>query len=462
MGKGLRGRRNGRIRRSCLDCQEEEGAMPRISIFCIFLAILVLCLPEWAHSGTGLPKAPNWRFGAEMPQMDKGPSQYIEHEGRFNEVTESQKIINSWGYKARPFEEIKGLLPKPFYYMLSHPELYGDFRINETEYLPPRGPYWKLFCEATEKHKGTCHLDENNWLHNHKAGLPFPDVDTENDPKAGVKIVWNFLKRFAHDDRYGPFTSNLLDTRGNMRVLYPDNINFRFTGRLDLDPKPLYEPNPKNIDFIYAMPFMRPYGMRGTIVVIHRHQHFKPDDMWMYLPSMRRVRRMATTQTQDKLPGGMDVTWDTADGFMGFMPYFDIKYLGKKEILHPIVASIMPQMDLKGQAGVDSYFQRRNVYVVRAKYKTPITMKEFTLFIDPEMYYSCYNIDIDLKGRDWIFCTYFWGRDKYWRIAQSVMSFADIQRRHITRVGLCQYKLNLGYTPYDFSMEQLIKKYGTR
>ena len=171
---------------------------------------------------------------------------------------------------------------------------------------------------------------------------------------------------------------------------------------------------------------------------------------------------MATTQTQDKVPGGLDITWDTIDGFMGFVPNFDITYLGRKELLMPIIGSTLPQLDLKGVGGIDQYYQRRNCYVIKAKYKRPITTNEFIFYLDPEIYYSCYMISKDRKGRDWLWNSYFWGRMSTWQISQAVMSFSDVQRIHSSRTSLCQYVLNIDYTAHDFSMDQLIKTYGTR
>ena len=44
----------------------------------------------------------------------------------YGEAFPDQKIINSWGYKAKPIEEIKDLLPEQFYNMCKHPELWGN------------------------------------------------------------------------------------------------------------------------------------------------------------------------------------------------------------------------------------------------------------------------------------------------------------------------------------------------
>ena len=45
---------------------------------------------------------------------------------RYGEAFPDQKIINSWGYKARPIEEIKDLLPGFFYDICTHPEAWGN------------------------------------------------------------------------------------------------------------------------------------------------------------------------------------------------------------------------------------------------------------------------------------------------------------------------------------------------
>ena len=428
--------------------------------FCI--AVFLMCFSGMAQSETGLPKSPNWLFGTEIPHLDKGRAKHTVPPRGWNDLTENQEIINSWGYKARPIEEIKDLLPEAFYNMISDPESWGDFRINETKFIPNRGPYWEAYEEATRKYKGTCRLDEQGWLYDYKAGQPFPDVDIDKDPQGVDKVMWNFLKRFANDDRKVPGITNIRDQAGNIRNLIYDNIRFNFNGRLELDPKPLYQPNPKQIDYIYSLPFTEPYAMRGTVPLIQRYAIPRDFDMWMYLPAMRRVRRMATTQTQDKLPGGMDVTWDAAEGFMGNVLDFELTYLGKKELLIPLVASEVPQLDVTGLCGVDQYYQRRDCYIIKATYKKPITITDIIVHVDSELYYNCYTVCVDMRGNDWMFQSYFRGRDKDWFQLQNSMNLIDVQRHHATRGLLSWYYPNYGYSASDFTMPQLIKEYSAR
>ena len=429
---------------------------------CFLVAIFMMCFCSWAQAKTDLPKAPNWRFGDEIVEM-KGVREFIPPpRGGYNEAVENQKIINSWGYGARPIEEIKNLLPAPFYNVISRPELYGDFRVNETEYLPPSGRYWEAYKEATEKYKGTCYLDEKGWLCNYKAGLPFPDLDPEKDPRGALKLAWNFLKRKQHDDRKVPGLADLRDRGGNVRVLKYDNIRMMFNGRLEIDPKPLYDPNPTGLDYCYSLPFVAPYGMRGIVPLVYRYATGGHDDFWMYLPAMRRVRRMAATQTQDKMPGGLDATWDSAESFMGNVLKFDFTYLGRKEQLLPLICSVIPSYDLNGLAGVDAFYQKRDWHILKATYKKPITTTDITFYIDPEMFYSCYSMTTDMRGKDWVFHMYMRGRDGDWFQQNSNMNMVDMGRRHISRCLLSYYHSNYGYSARDFSMEQLIKAYSAR
>jgi len=61
----------------------------------------------------------------------------------------------------------------------------------------------------------------------------------------------------------------------------------------------------------------------------------------------------------------------------------------------------------------DQYYQRRNVHVVKAAYKNPINMNSIILYLDPLLFATCYSVDTDVKGRDWIIQLITQGRDKH-------------------------------------------------
>ena len=58
----------------------------------------------------------------------------------------------------------------------------------------------------------------------------------------------------------------------------------------------------------------------------------KQDDSWLYLPSLRRVRRLSTAQRSDAL-FGQDIDVDSYGGYAGQIPWFEWKFLGSKPML---------------------------------------------------------------------------------------------------------------------------------
>jgi len=133
---------------------ERRGGMKKLNLV---LLVVVVMLTMVCVSKTAVAKDvgnyPGKWYGWWCPFLDPLPPQA----GTIKEV-ENQKIIKSWGYKTgNSFEEIKDLVIKPFYEkVLQHPESCGDYRINETAYIPP---YDKAWLEATEKYKGTAYVN---------------------------------------------------------------------------------------------------------------------------------------------------------------------------------------------------------------------------------------------------------------------------------------------------------------
>ena len=273
---------------------------------------------------TGLPHDPNWLVDEELvrfsPGWNKGHIKVRAARGGVNKIVENQEIINSWGYKARPIEEIEDLLPEAIYNMYCHPEQWGTIRINETpwEAVKPRGSMWEKFLAQSEKNKKNVYLDERGWMRNYRWGIPFPDLD-EKDPQIGLKLVWNYYKRYQDNDRVLRMDVAVKDRGGGERHNMMLNQRLQMSGRTRGDKNTedgLYLPNPKNIEFVYAAPYVAPYNMRGTIALYYRYNDpDRDDDMWVYIPSIRRIRRLSTNQHQDRCPGGFDWTWDNTEGF---------------------------------------------------------------------------------------------------------------------------------------------------
>ena len=418
-----------------------------------------------------LPKDPNWLVDEEIakavPGWNEGFIKCQIPRGGYNELTEKQEILDSWGYKAKPFEEIKNLLPEALYEVFNNPERWGTFRINETAWEPvkPRGSTWERFMKQSRKNIGVCFIDEDNWLRGYKCGIPFLEID-ENDPKIAIKILWNYLKRFQDNDRLVRMDITTINRKGSERHNLMLNSRLLLNGRVRNDSHTddgLFFPNPKNFEFIYATPYVAPYNLRGTIPLYYRYNDpHRDDDFWVYIPSIRRVRRMSTAQHQDRLPGGLDWTWDNTEGFEGNLTRFNWFYLGRKEVLAPVIGHSHTYYNPKGCLNQnDQYYQRRNCYVIKCVYKRPVNMTEMVLYIDPLLYGSPWSVDKDLKGREWIVQAIIQGRDKHWFYTMYNDYAFDILRRHGTRAQFA-YSGGMNYITDDLTMDSMKKIYLSR
>ena len=447
----------------------------KILLFCLVCSLFVcfLNLPAGAveFRVKGVEHDPDWLVDREIAQdiqgWNQGKLSCKPPRGGYNQITENQTILASWGYKARPFEEIKDLMPPPHYEVYTHPEIWGTFRINETAWEPikPRGHYWEEFLAQTERNKKEVSLDEEGWLINYRYGIPFPVIDAKNDPRIAEKLIWNYYKRFQDNDRYVPMSLSTKDRREHSRHNLILSKRLQMSGRLRKNENTdngLFTPNPSRTDFLYNVSYIAPYNLRGTITLYYRYNYNRDDDLWIYIPSIRRVRRMSTAQHQDRYPGGLDFTFDNTEGFEGNVTRFNWTYLGRKELLIPIIGHSHCYHTLKGYLnGNDQYYQRRNTYVIKAQYKKPVNMTEMVLYLDPILYAACYSIDRDIKGRDWIIQLITQGRCKEWFYTMYNDYAVDVIRRHSTWVQFA-YSGCKDFVFEDLTMTNLKKEMQSR
>ena len=75
--------------------------------------------------------------------------------------------------------------------------------------------------------------------------------------------------------------------------------------------------------------FYEPADLRGMSILVWKPvDEQKADDNWIYLPALRRVRRIAAAQKMDAF-GGTDMTNDQIDRATGM---WDAKIVGEKTL----------------------------------------------------------------------------------------------------------------------------------
>jgi len=371
----------------------------------------------------------------------------------------NQEIIESYGWKAKPVEEIKDLLPPSIYMLFKDPETWGIRRLNITSYIPNESDLWKKFVAATEKYKGTASIDEKGWIRNYQAGAPFPE------PKSGVELVWNTKKRFSPDDRILGVATFIVDRGKRVRYKTSDGNLIFYDGRLIHDPKPKYTPNPENLYRMDVYATAHPYELQGLFSVIKQvDDPDKDDQLWLYIPSMRRIRHLSTAQKTDKLPGGEDVFWDKFDTFNGNPGKFTHKMLGKKTML--AVHNGRPTQEwIEGVhgSGQDNYWQKVEVYINEMKPKDPnYPFSKIIHYMDAKNWIPYYSDWYDQKGRLASVADFGYTMTAEGVYIQNNMAHIDLLRVHSTNYSATRPHYNVGLTPSYFTVENLKIEYPAR
>jgi hypothetical protein len=270
----------------------------------------------------------------------------------------------------------------------------------------------KPYLEATEQYSPQVRLGKGGLeLQGYVAGMPFPKIDP-NDPDVALKIMWNYeYKPYVTDDgdarNFDADTGSLNDNQpmGIDRHFLVDHIRtLYYNGRIFIDPKPDL-PNPDGVRYKSALyPILEPFDLKGVGSLSIRYiDPSRMDDTWLYLPELRRVRRLSSAQRSDAL-FGQDTDVDSYGGYAGQIAWMDWKFLGEKKILAPFHAAHFPVQWCKG-AGDFAFcdnWEPRDVYVIEGTSKLPqYAYGGRLLFIDKDTYLVAYSDISDPEGQLW-------------------------------------------------------------
>jgi len=279
--------------------------------------------------------------------------------------------------------------------------------------VPTKKVEWpRAYREATEAHAGQVRLSaDKTVLENYVAGMPFPNIDV-NDPDAAMKIMWNYqYKPIITDDVLmrdfqvpsGPltYTAPMVPDRefvlGDFRRLY-------YNGRLFVDPKPEM-PNPDGIRYKEILaPVVAPFDMKGVGQLSFRYlSAARQDDTWLYVPAVRRIRRMSTSQRSDSL-FGQDTDQDSYWGFSGHIAWSEWKLLGVKEVLGVVHRKHYPPQRCPdgGDFAYCDEWEKRPVYVIEGVSKmAQYAYSKRILYLDSEAWVVLYSDIYDKRGELW-------------------------------------------------------------
>jgi hypothetical protein len=270
----------------------------------------------------------------------------------------------------------------------------------------------KAYREATEKYSSQVKLAADGLtLENYVAGQPFPTIDP-NDPQIATKIMWNYEYKFVITDDVD--LRNFDADTGTIYTDKPMSVErhflldhfrvLRYIGRLYQEPKGIWQTNEGYQGKSSLHPVLEPFDLKGVGGLSFRYiDPSKQDDTWLYLPSLRRVRRLSSAQRSDAL-FGQDTDVDSYYGYAGHIAWMTWKYLGKKEMLGCMHAENYPVKWAPGAAdwAFDDVWEKRRVHVVEGVSKlAQYAYSKRILFIDDELWAVPYSDIYDRAGQLW-------------------------------------------------------------
>ncbi len=263
-------------------------------------------------------------------------------------------------------------------------------------------------AELTKKNMGKAQLDKDGYIvaGSWGGGLPFPKPSGKFKAQ---QVFYNFEKKCSQYDENYRLTGEGLAFDKNLTV---DKYNaysrtmIKLMGRAFMAPSGWFDERAKKRgEFVAdAVEIMEPRANRGLVRLLLKYDDpYKMDPTMMYLPQLRRIRKMSSTDTQD--PNG-----DQAYDDMGYLsqkitpkrfPYkFDI--IEEREYLIPFSYNAgKAWLDSKnGYAIKDLGLQRRPVYKLQMTQLDPnYIYSKRIYYMDAETFLPGWAEFYDQKGR---------------------------------------------------------------
>ncbi len=187
----------------------------------------------------------------------------------------------------------------------------------------PVPPHW---TGATERFAGRVKLDEEGNLRGYVAGWPFPPagIDESSDPLAGLRWAWNLELRYRGAGPVGSFRLTDMPSRiGSVETYEGDFFQIRTRGRSDLPETQYVVPEAEKNLWVAGGRFREPTHARHL-----SWRQFRPDaaltrykeadDTFVYVPTMRKTRRAASTWVDGLFTPRYTVSGDAGGGPVPF------------------------------------------------------------------------------------------------------------------------------------------------
>ncbi len=278
----------------------------------------------------------------------------------------------------------------------------------------------QAYQDATNAHRGKARIGPDGDLENYVAGQPFPmdEIDCQSDPDAGTKIIWNFDYRWQGAGLAAHAYYSYFDRGEELPLFYEGSAR---QVALAHRPEPQYAEAGGDVfrgesrKLAYGVDVLAPYDAKGISIINYRYkstdkprEQARNDDTWVYLPTLRRVRRISTAQRTDAV-SGTDFTFDDFSGFFGIPPQYDWKCLGEIDVLAPVNSMVKAYPYTKdhsfgpyGLSFADDRWELRHAFKIQFVPKNPDhPYSKKILYIDKNTAEALYSFAYDRKDELW-------------------------------------------------------------
>jgi hypothetical protein len=155
-----------------------------------------------------------------------------------------------------------------------------------------------------------------------------------------MKLAWNFNFRWQAGGTHMPHTGQTFwRAKGDntWKIAQGTYRRTYFSHRADLLPETTDLVPGTDLEFAEYNETATPYDLRGQRFLVYRYRNSleKDDDVWAYIPSLRRVRRIPANERADSLFGS-DYTFEDLYLFSGHPWDHDWQFHGDRIVLAPM------------------------------------------------------------------------------------------------------------------------------
>jgi len=279
------------------------------------------------------------------------------------------------------------------------------FKIKQGRSIGPP----KEYVLATKRYSDQVRLSAHGELLNYVAGQPFADVNA-NDASAGSKLIWNFYWRWLGDDYKtgggmgeGKIIRYAIEKDGSERRADVLHHTIKTRGRVTLGPNPVLK-GYEHIDWMQLRADEYPRDTAGTTTLEIRYADpNREDDLYVYVPSIRRVRRAPPIQRCATIAPS-EFNFDDINNFSAKITDFNYRFLGKFKMLGNLSQERIPFQRKSGD-----YLPFNESWEIVETYAIEITPR------DPSYCYPRKVIYFDTQNNEALWTMIWDGNGNYWK-----------------------------------------------